>query len=260
MVRAAGSGSRRSVISDGMQVTNWYNSMGIITKTLFTSVVTCTLFVSLGVVPGYYMGLYWPSIWNGFQVWRLVTGFLTTHVSLNEAIMLAALYFYSTDLETQEFGGRTADYAWFIMFSMIAMASVAWITFTSFLYHGLFLALLTMWSLHRQQQIVNFFMGIKIPAQYLPYATITLWFLIKRGKVYAILDMVYGFGAAHLYYYLSVDLPSQGSPNYIPTPQLVYRFFGQPQQVRANGASGSNSINERPGGGHYWGASGRTLG
>ncbi|KAJ1642231.1 hypothetical protein LPJ64_005902 [Coemansia asiatica] len=264
MVRASSSGSRNSVISDGARLVNWFNSLTPITKLLLCSVLTCTLSVSLRIVPGHYMGLHWPGIWNGFQIWRLLTGFLTSHVSLNEAIMLAALYYYSTDLESQEFGGRTADYAWFVLFSMIAMGSVSWITNTTFLYHGVFMALLTLWCLHRQQLIVNFFMGIKMPAQYLPYATMLLWYLLKKGNLFSVLDMIYGFGAAHLYYYLSVDLPLQGSPNYIPTPQLVYRFFGEPQRVYDNaastGAALGNNSNRHPGGGHYWGTRGRTLG
>ncbi|KAJ1723689.1 hypothetical protein LPJ53_001970 [Coemansia erecta] len=251
--------------SDGSAIANWYSSLPPVTKQLLTCVVTCTLTVSMRMVPSHYMPLYWPWVWKGFQVWRLFTGFLTTHVSLNEAIMIVALYYYSSDLESQEFAGRTADYVWFILFSMISMASIAWITTTTLLYHGLFMSLLTMWSLHREQTIVNFFMGIKFPAQYLPYATMLLWFILKRGNLVAILGMIYGFGAAHLYYYLVVDLPSQGGVNYIPTPQLIYRIFGQPQRVSSRMAStGSatpgNTVHQRPGGGHFWGSSGRTLG
>ncbi|KAJ2364855.1 hypothetical protein IW150_006374, partial [Coemansia sp. RSA 2607] len=132
--------------SDGFALANWYGSQPPVTKLLLTCIVTCTLSASMRMVPYYYMPLYWPYVWKGFQVWRLFTGFLTTHVSLNEAIMIVALYYYSSDLESQEFGGRAADYVWFILFSMISMASVAWITNTAMLYHGLFMALLTMWS------------------------------------------------------------------------------------------------------------------
>ncbi|KAJ2718408.1 hypothetical protein GGI07_005768 [Coemansia sp. Benny D115] len=262
MVRSANSQPR--IRSDGAVLANWYTSQPPVTKLLLTSVVMCTLATSLNIVSGYYMPLYWPAIWKKFHVWRLVTGFVTTHVSLNELITMVMLYYYSVDLERIEFGGRQADYAWFLIFCMGAMASVSWLTLTSQLYYGVYLAVITLWSQYRSEQIVNFFMGIKFPAKYLPYMTMGLTYVLNHGQLPSIYSMLYGFGAAHLYYYLSFDLPSHGGLNYIPTPQLVYRMFGRPRRVnvRVSSAGADSTVSDtlrRTAGGHFWGT-GRSLG
>ncbi|KAI7835138.1 Der1-like family-domain-containing protein [Kickxella alabastrina] len=261
MVRAANSQHRAT--SDGARVVNWYYSTPLITRLLLTSIVACTLATSLGLINIYFMGLSWKLIWQNFHIWRLVTGFVTTSVGLNEAITVVMLYYYSSDLEQEEFSGRTADYAWFLVFCMGIMAAVSWITMTRWLFHGVFLAVATLWSLHRGEQIVNFVLGIKLPAKYLPYAVIVLEFVMKKGYLPAVYSMLYGFAAAHLYYYLSVDLPAQGGLMYVPTPQVFYRLFGSPQRIGARFASSGmatvgNTVHQRPGGGHFWGA-GRTV-
>ncbi|KAJ2762218.1 hypothetical protein IWQ56_005095 [Coemansia nantahalensis] len=140
------------------------------------------------------------------------------------------------------------------------MASVSWITQTTLLSDGLLLAVTTLWALHRADQIVSFFLGIRFPARYLPYALMGMDFVLGARVPFA---MVYGWAAAQAYYYLSVDLPAQGGLNYIPTPQLVYRLVGQPPRVGARPlstgfASTSQPVHQRPGGGHNWGQ-GRRL-
>ncbi|KAJ2895860.1 hypothetical protein GGI21_005100, partial [Coemansia aciculifera] len=180
----------------------------------------------------------------------------------NAIVMFIMLYQYSVDLERQEFGGRTADFAWFITFCMGVMSALAWLTQTMCLAEGVLMTVITLWSLHRQEQTVSFYFGFRFPARYLPYATIAFEYVLDRGTIP--FGMVYGWMAAHFYYYLSVDLPSRGGLNYIPTPQLFYRYLGQvrranPRTTTSGTASTSDTIHQRPGGGHFWGA-GRTMG
>ncbi|KAJ2004701.1 hypothetical protein GGI04_002523 [Coemansia thaxteri] len=249
----------RGVNSDATQLASWYSSLPVVTRTIVSATVIVSFVSLVRFVSQYQFGLYWPLVWNRFQIWRLVTGFFTheprTNV-VNIIVHTIMLFHYSIDLERGEFAGRTADYAWFAIFAMGAMSAVAWLTTTMFLASGVLLAVLTLWSLHRQEQIVTFFFGFKFPARYLPYVTMALEFVLDHGNVPY--DMIYGWMAAHLYYYLSVDLPSQGGLNYIPTPQLLYRFLGQVRRADARStssgtATSGNPIHQRPGGGHFWG-------
>lgn len=248
--------------SDGALLASWYASQPPITRNLLTASVFATLLHGLRLVSPYSLGLYWPIIWQKFQLWRLVTSFLVYSLSINGLIDLIMLYRYTIELERGEFAGRPADFTWFMVFCMVSMASVSWLTWTAFLGSGLMLSLATTWALHRREQIVTFYFGIKFPAQYLPYALMGMEFLLSHGNIpYA---MVYGWAAAHFYYYLTVDLPSQGGLNYIPTPQIFYKWLGQPQRA-GNGGSWStrmatlqNPVHQRPGGGRNWGA-GRSL-
>ncbi|KAJ1736125.1 hypothetical protein LPJ61_000175 [Coemansia biformis] len=250
----------RGLSSDGAQIAQWYQSLPTCTRFLLAATVTVTLLCGFQVVGPYRVALYWPLVIKQFQVWRLATTFMFTSTSLNGLIHVIMLYRHSLALETEEYVGRTADYAWFLLFCAVAMLSVSWVTATTVLSDGLLLALVTLWSLHRAEQIVSFFLGIRFPARYLPYALMGLDFVLGGGIPYG---MFYGWGAAQAYYYLSVDLPAQGGLNYIPTPQLVYRLVGQarradPRTVSSGFASSSNPIHQRPGGGHSWGQ-GRRL-
>ncbi|KAJ2712675.1 hypothetical protein H4R19_002635 [Coemansia spiralis] len=250
----------RGVSSDGAQIANWYRSLPPCTRFILGATVTLTLLCGVQMVGWYRVLLHWPPVIKQFQVWRLVTTFLVTSLGLNGAIHVIMLYRHSLALEKEEFAGRTADYAWFLVFTGLLMLSMSWITQTTLLSDGLLLALTTLWALHRANQIVSFFLGIRFPARYLPYALMGMDFVLSARVPYA---MVYGWGAAQAYYYLSVDLPAQGGLNYIPTPQLMYRLVGQAPRVGARGLSSgvattSQPIHQRPGGGHNWGQ-GRRL-
>ncbi|KAJ2550297.1 hypothetical protein IWW35_003357 [Coemansia sp. RSA 1878] len=251
----------RGMSSDGAQIARWFSALPVCTRFLIEATGVLTLVCGLHLLPGHYMALYWQSVMRQFQLWRIVTNFLVTGLTIGGVIHMVLLYRHSLALEKEEYGGRTADYAWFIMFCMILMTCLSWFTSTPVLSDGLLLSLVTLWSLHRADQIVNFFLGIQFPARYLPYAMMTMDFLFIGGFPYA---AFYGWMSAQAYYYLSVDLPSQGGLNYIPTPQLVYRVFGQvrrndPHAPNARMASTNNPIPQRPGGGNFWGQ-GRRLG
>ncbi|KAJ2341914.1 hypothetical protein GGF43_006059, partial [Coemansia sp. RSA 2618] len=235
--------------SDGAQIARWFSALPVCTRFLVEATGVLTLLCGMQLVPGYYVFLDWQSVTKKFQLWRLVTTFLTTGLSINGIIHMVMLYRHSIALEQGEFGGRTADYAWFVTFCMILMAGMSFVTRTLLLSDGLLLALVTLWSLHRANQIVKFFLGIQFPARYLPYAMMAMDFLLGHGGFpYA---AFFGWLSAQAYYYLSVDLPAQGGINYIPTPQLVYRIFGQvrrndPRGSNARMASTSNPVSQRP--------------
>ncbi|KAJ2851922.1 hypothetical protein IWW36_000695 [Coemansia brasiliensis] len=251
----------RGIRSDGAQIAQWFNSLPVCTRFLLEGTSILTLVCGLQLLYAYNMALLWVPITKQFQIWRLVTTFLVTEFSLNGLIHLILLHRYSLALEKEEFGGRTADYAWFLMVCMCSMVAASWLTQTVLLSDGLLLAVVTLWSLHRANQIVKFFFGITFPARYLPY--VTMFFDLLRYRGVFPFASLYGWLSAQAYYYLSVDLPAQGGLNYIPTPQFVYRLFGQvqrsdPRSTSAQMATLRNPISERPGGGHFWGQ-GRRL-
>ncbi|KAJ1742886.1 hypothetical protein LPJ79_003746 [Coemansia sp. RSA 1821] len=251
----------RGISSDGAQIAQWFSSLPVCTRFLLEATGTLTLVSGLGLLPGYHLLLLWELVTKQFQIWRLVTTFLVTRLSINGFIHLVMLHRYSLAVEKEEFGGRTADYVWFLMVCMISMLGMSWITQTMLLANGLLLAIATLWSLHRAEQTVRFVFGITFPARYLPYALMALNLLLNQG-VFPFASF-YGWLSAQAYYYLSVDLPARGGLNYIPTPQFVYRIFGQvhrsdPRSTGIRMATLSNPVSQRPGGGHSWGQ-GRRL-
>ncbi|KAI9501985.1 hypothetical protein GGI25_005680 [Coemansia spiralis] len=262
MVQRA-SANNRGIASDGAQIANWYAGLPPCTKFLLGSTVTLTLASGLHFVNPHLMLLFWNDIWSKFQIWRLVTASLTFSLSINGIIGILMLYQHSRDLEMQEFLGRSADYAWFLIFCVLNIYIAGRCVVDEYIYtDGLLICIITLWALHRQEQIVSFWFGFKFPARYFPYVLMAIEYLLVRKS--APYSMIYGWGAAQLYYYLSVDLPAQGRVNYIPTPQLLYKLLGQSRRTSARSvssgiATSSNPIHQTPGGGHYWGA-GRRLG
>ncbi|KAI8321158.1 DER1-domain-containing protein [Martensiomyces pterosporus] len=259
MVRSAAAANRSGGASEN-HIVRWYTSLPICTRIVLTGLAIFTLGAGRLISP-FLLPLYWPLVWGRFEIWRLATAFLWEELKINGLLRIFFFYRDSLDLETQEFGGRTADYAWFLMVCMGLIASVSWITHTVVLTKGLQLAVVTLWSLHRAEQIVSFFMGFRFPAAYLPYVVMALDYVANHGATpYA---MIYGWIAARVYYYLVVDLPARGGINYIPTPQFLYRIFGPVNTIGAGPSATASTTGpqtyQRPGGGHYWG-SGRRLG
>ncbi|KAJ1904909.1 hypothetical protein LPJ81_002220 [Coemansia sp. IMI 209127] len=216
----------------------------------------------LWIVNPYLFAFSWTQIWTKFQIWRVLTAVLMFPLNLHGLFCVIMLYQYSNDLERQEFAGRTADYAWFLIFCTAAMYPGHWLSESIYFADGLLMAVTTLWALHRPNTIVKFMFAFQFPARYLPYVLMSIEYLLVRHSFPY--SMAYGWGATQLYYYLAVDLPARGGINYIPTPQLVYRMLGQVRRANNRHASSgvastSNPIHQAPGGGHFWGT-GRRLG
>ncbi|KAJ1938604.1 hypothetical protein EC988_007540 [Linderina pennispora] len=273
MVRPAGGNQTSNQSSVANAFKEWYASLPPITRTVLTGIVGTTFAAGLGVVPYHHLILYWPFVYQKFHIWRIVTTFLADRISLNLVLNMIFFYRDSTDLETQIFAGRKADYTWFLLLSMAMTLSVSWITNTMMLTESLLLSVVMLWSLYHREQIVSFLFGFRFPAMYLPYALIAADWIGRGGRFsYA---MVYGALAGRAYYYLATELPAQGGLDYIRTPQFLYRLLGEtpsagPGTMRSvSGAtdlrtrytsSGARAapVNRTPGSGHNWGT-GRRL-
>ncbi|KAJ1666324.1 hypothetical protein IW140_005194 [Coemansia sp. RSA 1813] len=254
----------RDVASDGAQIANWFSNVPTCTRFLLASTSAVSVAAGLHLVSPYYFAFIWTGIWTKFQIWRLLTSVLLFPLDLHGLLCVIMLYQYSNELERQEFVGRTADYAWFLIFCTSIMFPGHWLSGSIFFAQGLLMLVTTLWALNRPSTIVKFMFAFQFPARYLPYVLMGIEYLfVLHSFPYS---MAYGWGAAQLYYYIAVDLPARGGINYIPTPQLVYRVLGQVRRPNARtryGSTGvattSNPIHQTPGGGHFWGA-GRRLG
>ncbi|KAJ1798967.1 hypothetical protein LPJ59_002156 [Coemansia sp. RSA 2399] len=252
----------RSMSSDGAQIANWFSNVPTCTRFLLAGTIAVSIMAGLWIVNPYLFAFSWTQIWTKFQIWRVLTAVLMFPLNLHGLFCVIMLYQYSNDLERQEFAGRTADYAWFLIFCTAAMYPGHWLSESTYFADGLLMAVTTLWALHRPNTIVKFMFAFQFPARYLPYVLMSIEYLLVRHSFPY--SMAYGWGATQLYYYLAVDLPARGGINYIPTPQLVYRMLGQVRRANNRHASSgvastSNPIHQAPGGGHFWGT-GRRLG
>ncbi|KAJ2748417.1 hypothetical protein H4S06_004963 [Coemansia sp. BCRC 34490] len=252
----------RGLSSDGAHIVSWISNVPTCTRFLIVGSIALSIASGLQIIGAYYFAFYWTQIWSKFQIWRILTSVLTYPLSFHGLLCVIMLYQYSNELERREYAGRTADYAWFLIFCCGVMFVGHWLSRTLFFSEGLLMGVTTLWAIHRPNTIVKFMFAFQFPAKYLPYVLMGIEYLLVRHSFP--FNMAYGWGATHLYYYLAVDLPSHGGINYIPTPQFVYKMLGQVHRASnrygsSGVASSSNPIHQMPGGGHFWG-SGRRLG
>ncbi|ORX70578.1 DER1-domain-containing protein [Linderina pennispora] len=161
MARPAGGNQTSNQNSVANAFKEWYASLPPITRTVLTGIVGTTFAAGLGVVPYHHLILYWPFVYQKFHIWRIVTTFLADRISLNLVLNMIFFYRDSTDLETQIFAGRKADYTWFLLLSM-AMT----------LKRSLLLSVVMLWSLFSYAMVYGalagrayYYLATELPAQ-----------------------------------------------------------------------------------------------
>ncbi|KAF9188150.1 hypothetical protein BGZ51_000711 [Haplosporangium sp. Z 767] len=100
-----------------------YKSVPIVTRSMLTATILLSLGVTIHFIPYQLILLDWYSIVYRFQIYRLLTPFFVTSVSFNMLFDLYFLYTYGSQLERSTFAGRSADFAWFVLFSSITSAA-----------------------------------------------------------------------------------------------------------------------------------------
>ncbi|KAI9146595.1 Der1-like family-domain-containing protein [Paraphysoderma sedebokerense] len=242
-------------------IIQWFNSLPIITRTLFGATVGCTLLGSFLISP-YTMILYWPKIFKELQIWRLASCFFVSKLGLNWAINLYFLYRHSLDLERDTFAGRTADYSYFVLLVMSFCLAGGYVMKFAVLGESLTLAIVYLWAQYHPEMVVNFMFGMRFKALYLPWVLVG-WDLLMTGGLP--LSKIMGIIAGHGYYYLDTIYPAASGRRLINTPSFLRRYFYNdgPRQGGFSGSGAYTAGGARPSEGAQgrtsWG-SGRRLG
>ncbi|CDH57373.1 mgc82342 protein [Lichtheimia corymbifera JMRC:FSU:9682] len=248
------------------EIVDWYQSIPPITKAIFTISVAATVAPALGLIEPYYLVLSWNAL-SKLQLWRLVTCFFVNRLGLAFAMNLFFMYRYSTQLETEVFGGRTADYIYYHLVTGVLQLAAARFLNLYVLSDGFLLSVAYLWSQHYREVPVTFMFGIQFKAKYLPWVLVAYDFLVSGAMP---IPSLVGIGASHIYYYLTTTYPSQGGRRYLSTPTFLQRMF--PPSVQQRGFTTGGGMwpgrqqqqqqtrqNTNLFGGHAWGR-GQRLG
>ncbi|KAF9575952.1 hypothetical protein EC968_000914 [Mortierella alpina] len=239
-----------------------YKSIPLVTRTVLTATIVLTLGVAMGFVPHRLLFLDWSAIIFKFHIHRLFTPFFVTGLGFNMLFDLYFLFTYGSQLETSTFGGRSADFAWFLLFTSITSAIGAYYMGFMYLFQSMLVAVIYLWSQSNAERIVSFMFGVQFKARYFPWVLIGYNFVVGGARIPW--DMIIGAASAHLYYFLDTVYPSMGGPRLIPTPGLLYsllprqevagaRFTGSGTTANMYRASASASETS----GHRWGTGNR---
>ncbi|KAF9927448.1 Derlin 1 [Linnemannia zychae] len=198
------------------------------------------------------------------NIHRLFTPFFVTSVNFSMLFDLYFLYTYGIQLETATFGGRSADFAWFVIFSSIVSAIIAYYMKIMFLFQALLLSIIYLWSQSNSERIVSFMFGFRFKAVYFPWVLVAYSSIMMGAAIPWV--MLIGIASAHIYYFLDSQYPAMGGPKLIPTPRFLYSLLPPQEGAGARFTSDGNTANVyRAGnraantGGHQWGT-GHRLG
>lgn len=240
---------------------DWYRRIPQITRYWFTGSIVLPLIGKLGLVSIYTMVLNFELFVYKFQIWRPITALLyypiVPQTGFHYLINLYFLYSYSTRLETGQFHGKPADFAFMLIFNWICLVIVGLIGEIPLLMDAMILSVLYVWCQCNKDQIVTFWFGTQFKAMYLPWILVAFNMIIRGGGLMELLGILVG----HLYYFLKFKYPQDfGGQQFLNTPNFLYNLL--PNTSGGMGGFGATAP-RRPaandGGRHAWGR-GNTLG
>ena len=94
----------------------WVSSVPPVTRVLLFTPFSTALAISLGILDARSLYLDWSFVYSDWQIWRLVTPFVTTFFRPALLFNLYFLYRSSSTLETELFAGRRPDYVACLIF------------------------------------------------------------------------------------------------------------------------------------------------
>ncbi|GJJ71903.1 hypothetical protein EMPS_04260 [Entomortierella parvispora] len=242
-----------------------YKSVPIVTRSIITATILISFGATLKLIPFYYLGLDYRQIIYRFHVHRLLTPFFITGINFNFLFDLYFLFTYGSQLETTTFAGRSADFAWFIIFTCLSSGIIGSYMGHAYLFQAMLIAIIYLWSQSNSDRIVSFMFGFQFKALYFPWVLVAYTSIMSGAAIPWV--MLIGIASAHLYYFLDSVYPAMGGPKLIPTPSLLYRLLPAQEVAGAGFTAGGTAPVFRANaptqaanaGGHRWG-SGNRLG
>lgn len=179
-----------------------------ITRTIVLTSVVMSGMNALGLVPYNEFMCFFPLVWQKFEFYRLLTGFLIPSPQPMQGLMeIYMLYTFAKGLETGKFKRNTPDFLYYMMLILPIMLIAAYLFLPAVLSlsPALQAALTFTWSIANYYQQVNFyFMPIK--ASLLPAVSLGFRLLVD-GQQSFILSLI---GMIAAYFYNCIETHSFG--------------------------------------------------
>jgi len=240
-------------MNDGIQ--EWWAGVPIATRYLFSSSAILTLTANFGFLP--VMKLLWApkAIYQGFEIWRLVTPFLYMGgMGFNMLIGLVFLLRYSQQLEQGRFLGRLADYVFLLSFGAVLLMVAATILEARIMSDGLIMLLIYVWCRTNPNVDMSFLFGIRFKSGYFPWVLIAFKVLLGGSPFMDLAGCLIG----HLYIYLKDIYPQISQRHLLNTPQFLVNLI--PHGAGINQAGGPQQPHLRVQPQHPWGTGNRLGG
>lgn len=246
-------------VGDAVGPDQWFQTLPIITRYWFGATVVVTLAANFDIIGPQQLYFSWYDIKSHMELWRVATCFLYAGpFSFPTLILCYMLVQFSRQYEAggpfnTGAGGGTADYAFAIIFAVVAilvsypligpLLGIAPLFCANLAYFVLYI-----WSKRNPTAPANIW-GIPVPAQWLPFAYLALH--VCLGNRY--MDLLHGIAVrfvqddtadslslavshasprlsrlqiGHLYYFLVDVVPQVQGKDVLQTPQFLIDYFG----------------------------------
>ena len=174
-----------------------------ISRLYVTGAFLTTAACAVDIVTPFSLYFSWELVFQG-QVWRLFTSYMFFGVfSIDFLFHMYFLVRYSRLLEEGDFRGKTAKYAWMLLFGIVCISMVAVYTNVLFLGSALTFMMMYIWGRRNEHAQMAFFGVLTFRAPWLPF--VMLGFSIVLGNSIT-MDLI-GILVGHTYYFLEFVFP-----------------------------------------------------
>jgi len=206
-------------------IADWYKQLPRFTKYWLSLTIGISLLAKIGILPDFYLVLFWDFVWRKFQIWRPITAVfyypLNPNTGFHFMLNCFFLYNYSLRLEQEHFKGSPADYLFMLVFNWLCCVIVGVVASFPLLMDPMILSVLYVWCQLNKDVIVNFWFGTRFKAMYLPWVLLAFNFILS-GAMFSLVGIVVG----HLYFFLKFKYPQElGGASYLETPGILKRYF-----------------------------------
>ncbi|RPB00106.1 Der1-like protein [Choiromyces venosus 120613-1] len=199
----------------------WYYDVPIVTRVWTTAAVLTSVLVQCQIVTPFQLFYSPASVWQKRQYWRLGTTFLYFGpLSLDFMFHIFFMSRYSRNLEESSFRGRTADFAWLIVYAAVSLLILSPIASMPFLGSPLSFSLVYIWA-RRNPAVRLSFLGLFVfSAPYLPWVLLGFSLLLNNTLPK---DDLLGIVVGHVYYFFSDIYPRIRNGSRPLDPPAIWR-------------------------------------
>eukprot|EP00047_Mylnosiga_fluctuans_P016344 m.53933 g.53933 ORF g.53933 m.53933 type:complete len:234 (+) comp6538_c0_seq2:242-943(+) len=213
-----------------------YMQTPLITRTYATACVLTTLACHLDIVTPFQLYLNLYSVFEEYQIWRLITSFLYFgDLGVDFVFHMFFLTRYCRMLEEGSYRGRTADFVVLFLFGMVLMLIAAPIIGQIYLLgQALTFMIVYIWGRRNPNVHMSFLGMFQFDAPYLSYVLLGLSFVLGQNLATDLLGLVVG----HIYYFLEdvyAAPPPQGlgGTRVLAAPEFLRKMFDDEPDVQA---------------------------
>ncbi|KAI5820003.1 Derlin [Pyronema omphalodes] len=202
----------------------WYYDVPLVTRIWTTAAVITSVLVQCQVVTPFKLFFSVSSVFRKRQYWRLLTTFLYFGpLSLDFMFHLFFISRYFRNLEESSFRGRTADFAWLLLYSAASLLLLSPLTSMPFLGGPLSFSLIYIWA-RRNPSVRLSFLGLFVfNAPYLPWVLLLFRLVINNTLPK---DDLLGIVVGHVYYFFEDIYPRiRGGARPLAAPEMWRRLF-----------------------------------